>query len=382
MQFVNILDFMMVMPLGPDFAKELGIPMSHIGWVGGAYTAAAAVSGVVASFFLDRFDRRSALAVAMGGLVLGTAAGGAATGFGTLIAARVAAGTFGGPATSLSLSIIADVIPPARRGRAMGAVMGAFSVASVLGVPAGLELARLGGWRLPFWCVAGLGLAVAAAAILLMPRFRAHLDTAVSFRGAAPWWREPAALCAIAGTATMMTAAFSVIPNVSAFMQFNLAYPRARLGLLYMVGGAVSFFAMRAIGRLVDRFGSPAVAAAGTALFASVLWFGFAREVLAPMTAFVGFMLGMSFRNVPLATLSTRVPRPHQRAGFMSAQSAVQHLTASVGAVMSSVLLAERPDLSLAGMRTVASVAIGLSLALPVLLIFVQRGVAKRESAA
>jgi hypothetical protein len=32
----------------------------------------------------------------------------------------------------------------------MGAVMGAFSLASVLGVPASLELARLGGWRFPF----------------------------------------------------------------------------------------------------------------------------------------------------------------------------------------------------------------------------------------
>jgi hypothetical protein len=30
-QFVNILDFMMVMPLGPDFATELGIPTSHLG---------------------------------------------------------------------------------------------------------------------------------------------------------------------------------------------------------------------------------------------------------------------------------------------------------------------------------------------------------------
>ena len=76
--------------------------------------------------------------------------------------ARVIAGAFGGPATSLSLSIIADVVPPARRGRAMGAVMGAFSIASVLGVPLGLWLARLGGWRMPFLVVAGFGVVVGA----------------------------------------------------------------------------------------------------------------------------------------------------------------------------------------------------------------------------
>ena len=70
-QFVNILDFMMVMPLGPDFARALGIPLSHLGYIGGSYTAAASVSGIAGAFFLDRFDRRKALAVAMLGLTLG-----------------------------------------------------------------------------------------------------------------------------------------------------------------------------------------------------------------------------------------------------------------------------------------------------------------------
>ena len=34
-QLINILDFMMVMPLGPDFARGLGIDSSRIGIVGG-----------------------------------------------------------------------------------------------------------------------------------------------------------------------------------------------------------------------------------------------------------------------------------------------------------------------------------------------------------
>ncbi|MEY4579058.1 MAG: hypothetical protein RL701_3761, partial [Pseudomonadota bacterium] len=128
-QFVNILDFMLVMPLGPDFSRDLGISLSHVGWVGGAYTGAAAIAGLLAARFLDRFDRRSALAVTLLGLVIGTACGGLANGLYSLMAARVVAGAFGGPAAALSLSIIADVVPPARRGRALGLVMGAFSLA-------------------------------------------------------------------------------------------------------------------------------------------------------------------------------------------------------------------------------------------------------------
>ena len=72
-QFVNILDFMMVMPLGPDFAKALDIPSSHLGQIAASYGISAALSGFAAATFLDRFDRRKALAVAMLGLVIGTA---------------------------------------------------------------------------------------------------------------------------------------------------------------------------------------------------------------------------------------------------------------------------------------------------------------------
>src|SRR5438105_3427533 len=180
-QFVNILDFMIVMPLGPDLATALHIPTARLGLIGGSYTAAAAVAGLVGSLFLDRFDRRSALAVAMLGLALGTAAGGLATGMGSLMAARVLAGAFGGPATSLALSIVADAVPPQRRGKAMGTVMAAFAAASVLGVPAGLELARRGGWRAPFFAVAELGTVVTAGAVVLLPPLR---------RRRAGAWRE------------------------------------------------------------------------------------------------------------------------------------------------------------------------------------------------
>ena len=173
-QFVNILDFMIVMPLGPDFAAALGIPVSQLGYVGGSYTAAASISGLAGAFFLDRFDRRKALAVAMLGLVLGTLGGAFARGLGTLMLARIVAGAFGGPATSLAYSIVADVIPAERRGRAMGAVMGAFSIASILGVPAGLELAHRGGWRLPFIAVALLGAILGTYAFVVLPPMSGH----------------------------------------------------------------------------------------------------------------------------------------------------------------------------------------------------------------
>ena len=370
-QFVNILDFIMVMPLGPDFAIGLGIPAAHLGYIGGSYTAAAAASGLAGSLFLDRFDRRTALAVAMFGLVIGTLAGGFATSLGTLIAARVVAGLFGGPATSISLSIIADVIPQERRGRALGAVMGAFSVASVLGVPAGLELARHGGWRLPFFAVAGVGLVVTAASIFSLPSLRIHLERKKT-EVALPFFelfRRPIVLLSLSITATSMISSFILVPNISAYLQYNLGYPRESLWMLYLVGGSLGFFAMRLIGRLVDRFGSFRVGAFGTLCFISVVYFGFISysTSLPVLGLFVGYMLTSSLRNVPLNTLTSKVPSARERARFMSIQSAVQHFSAAIGAFLSAKMLHELPDHRLDGITGIASVSIAAATMFPLL---------------
>lgn len=361
-QFVNILDFMMVMPLGPDFAKNLGIPNAAIGIIGGSYTGAAAVSGIVGSLFLDRFDRRKALSLAMLGLVIGTAAGGFATGLNSLIAARIVAGAFGGPATSISLAIIADSVAVERRGRAMGAVMSSFAVASVLGVPAGLELARLGGWQTPFFGVAALGLLVTASALFVMPPMNSHLTQSdaptVATNRLAFLVRLPVALCLLS-MGLIMLGNFAIVPNLSAYVQVNLGYPREQLGMLYLVGGVVSFATMRVAGQWVDRAGPFPVALAGTALYVVNLYVGFIQPVAAVpiMVVFALLMVTSSFRMVPMQALATRVPAPHERARYMSAQSAVQHIACSVGSMLGAAMLVTAPDGRLIGMPAVATFA-------------------------
>ena len=375
-QFVNILDFMMVMPLGPDFAVALHIPTSELGLIGGSYTAAAAVGGLVASRFLDRFDRRSALALALVGLFVGTAAGGFATGLRSLMAARVLAGLFGGPATAISFAIVTDVVPPERRGRALGAVMGAFSVSSVLGVPAGLELSRLGGWRLPFFATAGLGLLIATLSLRLMPKLRSHIaERAATPPRPARILPRPHVFLSLLATATLTAGNFLVIPNLATFLQYNLGYPREHLGLLYLAGGTLSFFAMRLVGALVDRKGAPAVAAVGTAGFLAVMVTGVVHPLagIPVVVFFAGFMVSSSFRIIALNAQSTRVPLHAERAGFMSMQTAVRHTAAAAGAFLSTQMLHELPNHHLEGMELVGTVSVCIAAMLPLLLWMVER---------
>jgi predicted MFS family arabinose efflux permease len=381
-QFVNVLDFTMVMPLGPDFARALHIPTSELGKVVAGYGQAAALTGFLGSFFLDRFDRRKALAVAMLGLVAGTLAGGLARDLPSLTLARVIAGAFGGPATSIAYAIIADVIPPVRRGKAMGAVMGAFSVAQVLGVPAALLVSDRFGWSMPFFAVATLGAIVALGSIFLLPPLTLHRersDDPVASLG--ELLRRPTVLLSFTMTAVLMTAGFLVIPNTPSYIQFNLGYPRAHFQYLVAVGGTASFITLRLVGRLVDRYGSFRTGSVAVALSLVVMWVYFVRPPSpAPvMLLYVSFMVTLGARNVAYNALTTKVPRPHERARFLSLQSTVYHATSGAASWLSTSFLHPLPDGRLQGIPNLALVSMALGATLPLLLLVVESRV-RRET--
>ncbi len=378
-QFISILDFMIVMPLGPDFSLALGIDPSHIGLVAGTYTAAAAISGIICSSFLDRFDRKKALLGSFFGLCAGTLLCGYAWDLQSMLAARFVAGAFGGPSTALVFAIVSDQIPAERRGRALGTVMASFSVASILGVPAGLELAHSGTWQTPFQAVTALGLVVWTALAFYLPSMRQHLQDVrsrgstnpiVAIRQIFGLLNNRTYFASVSMTFFVMMASFLVIPNIASFVQLNMHFPRERLGELYLVGGISSFLTMNLAGRLADRIGSIRIADAGTM---GMVFFLFASFVMTPswihpFLIFVGFMVTSSMRGIALSTTAARVPLPHERARFMSLQSAIQHIATSLGAIISASILTSDGSNEIQGMPIVASMSIVLCIIMPLLL--------------
>lgn len=358
-QFVNIIDFMMVMPLGPDFAKALGIRVSHLGVVSGSYTLAAAVSGLLCSFFIDRLDRRKALLFSVLGLAIGTGAGAFAYDFHSLLWARVLAGVFGGPAASTALAMISDVVPHQRRGKALGTVMMAFSLASVFGVPAGLELARIGTWQTPFLVVAALGAFVAVVVLFALPSMTEHLKHRDQMETQIELLQrllsQPKVILSFILIFGLMMSGFLIFPNIAPFFEVNMHFPREQMGRLYLVGGIVSFAVMRGCGIFVDKFGSTPLFAMGTIgfIFGEFAGFWFDPPLVGAYGIFTFFMFFGTMRNISSSTLTSKVPRAEERAGFMSIQSAVQHAATAAGGILSSRLLVTSPEGQLVGMEDV-----------------------------
>jgi predicted MFS family arabinose efflux permease len=258
--------------------------------------------------------------------------------------------------------------------------MAAFSLASILGVPAGLELSARFGFRAPFFALAGVGLLITVLSTRLLPPLESHLQHPQK-KGLLPTF-DRLTLLSLANTALVMMGVFLVVPNLSAYVQHNLGYPRQMLGVLYLVGGVASFLAMQVAGFLVDRFGALPLVVVGTLfhLVALDLFFIDPSESIPLFVIFTLYMLSGSVRMVPMQTLATQVPQIDQRARFMSSQSAVQHLSSAAGAFAGSIVLIAQADGTLIGMRPIAWCAVAVASACPVLVFFLERGLKARAA--
>jgi predicted MFS family arabinose efflux permease len=176
LQFTIVLDFMIISPLGAMLLTELNVSTAQFGLVVSAYAFAAAISGVLAAGFADRFDRKKLLLFFYGGFILGTLLCGVAPSYEFLLGARIVTGLFGGVIGSLCLAIVADLFPLEVRGRVMGFVQTAFAASQVLGLPLGLYLANWKGWHAPFLMIVAVSTAVGVLIVLYLRPIDAHLS--------------------------------------------------------------------------------------------------------------------------------------------------------------------------------------------------------------
>lgn len=73
-QFTHIIDFMIIMPLGPQFMRVFDITPRQFSVIVSAYAFCAFIASLMSAMFIDRFDRRKALLVLYIGFILGTLA--------------------------------------------------------------------------------------------------------------------------------------------------------------------------------------------------------------------------------------------------------------------------------------------------------------------
>ena len=344
-QFTHILDFMIMMPLGPQFTALFGISNAQFGLLVSAYTLSAGFSGLMAATYIDRFGRKQLLLGMYSLFGLATLACALAPDYLWLMVARVAAGLFGGVLSALSQTIVADVIPFERRGRAMSVVMTSFSVSTVAGVPLGLFLAAHFNWHAPFVGIAVLVGLLALAAWQTLPRLDAHLhhpERVSVWRGIGQVLAEPNHLKAFAVSGLMMFAAFTVIPYITIYLQSNAGMKTQEVPWIYLCGGLATLLSARYFGRLTDRVGKVQMfqrlaLAVTVPLMATTLSQGLPLWGLLAISTL--FFTVMSGRMIPGMAMISSAALPRLRGTFMTLNSAVQSASMGLAALVAGLII-------------------------------------------
>ncbi len=330
---------MIMMPLGPQLIRIMHISPLQFSYLVSAYTFSAGVSGFAAAFFVDKYDRKKVLLTGYTGFIIGTFACAFSPTYHLLLASRILAGTFGGLISAQVQSIVADTFPFERRGKAMGTLMAAFSVASVVGVPLGLYFATVYNWQYPFMIVGALGLIIIPLVYFYIPNMVDHIQKHETkpnpFAVITNILSNTNQLRALMLTSTLMFAHFIIVPLLSPFMVANVGFTEHQLTYIYLVGGTLTIFSAPLVGKLADKYGKQSVLTAFSFIALLPLFFithiGVVPLYVA-LTITAGFFVFSGGRMIPSMALVSSVVTPQQRGSFMSINSSLQQITTGLAA--------------------------------------------------
>ncbi|NVJ86269.1 MAG: MFS transporter [Algoriphagus sp.] len=367
--FIHIVDFMILMPLGPQLMRIFEISPSEFGLLVSSYTFSAGVSSFFGAFFLDRFDRKQILLWVYVGFTIATLGCALSPSYFILLMARILSGLFGGLTSALILAIIGDVIPDVRRGRAMGLVMAAFSVASVLGVPLGLFLAGLSDWHTPFFILTALSFISLGMIFKFIPSISGHLEQELQRPHPMVVVRRvtsnPNQMRAITLSVMMMFGQFMIIPFLSPYTVANVGFTELQLTYIYMAGGAFTIFTSPWVGKMSDKYGKLRIFTIFMTL--NVIPIAIITHLGVTPIPFVLMVSTMFFvtsngRYVPAAAIITGTAKPENRGSFLSFNSAIQQLATGVASLIAGMIIGENAAGQLTNYNIVGYLAIAFSL--------------------
>lgn len=424
--FMTALDALVVVTALPAIHAGLGGSVSTLEWTVNAYTLPFAAGIITAAALGDRLGRRRMYVTGLLIFTVASAACALAPDAGALIAARAVQGLGAALVTPLSLTILAGVFPPERRGSIVG-IWGGIGGLAVAGGPlVGGAVVQGLDWHWIFWINVPIGLVAAILSAVQLPESRgpaARLDIggvtlvaagAVSLawglvRATSLGWgslQVVAALCLgallIAGfigwerhvpapmlplrllqirafTAANATGFMSMAAITSAaflmsqFFQLGLGYSPLGTGLRFLPWTATPLLVAPVAGRLGDRLGVRPLMSVGMAMQAAGLgWVALDihtgtsyGELIVPLVI-AGVGISMVIPTTPTAALGAVPPADIGTASGV--QTTLQRFGAVFGVAIVTAVFSASGHLGsaagvISGVRPGLAASAGLSLA-------------------
>lgn len=354
LNFLNYLDRILVAAVLPRIQDDLGLNNFEGGLLATVfllgYFATAPLFGALA----DRGPRKGLIAFGVVTWSLATAASGLAGSLWTLLLARAVVGVGEASYATLAPTIIDDITPPERKGRALAIFYLATPLGSALGYVLGGMIEKHYGWRAVFYVAGGPGVLLALACLLMTEPARRLATTRVRISDSvAKLWRIPLYRRTVLGYCahTAAIGAFAYWAPKFLDARFDLGLDKANFwfGVVTVAAGAVGTIIG---GRWADRALAPhahttrhddlaarrgtnellRVCAVGVALAAPATLAAFLSPAPVPFFALVFVAeVGVFLSTSPVNAALLRTVPPELRASAMAACIFAIHMFGDLG---------------------------------------------------
>jgi predicted MFS family arabinose efflux permease len=329
-------------PMLAAFAADFHADAAAVGWV-----ATLTFGGFLAgTFFLvplgDRYDKRTLILIELGVLIVALLVMASAPTLPALVAAALVVGVTSGFA-QLVIPLTAELAPPEKRGRVMGALLACLFLGILFGRLAGGFIAQFLGWRWIYVAAAAMLTALAPALVAWLPSMpsKTRLGYARLIGSLFEFLRDNATLRRASTIQFLLGISYGGFWATVAPMMLALhGFGPAQTGLLAIPGAAGILFSQPA-GRWTDRRGAFPIVTAGVILvLAAFAVLAFAPLAVAAVIA-GAVLLDSGLRSAIVAnqTLITAVA-PDARSRFNTVFGAHIWGGNAVGAFLASTALA------------------------------------------
>lgn len=369
-QFINALEYMVFNPVFVFMATDFAVPVSFSGYVSGMYTLGAVLSGIIAFYWIDHFNKKRFLIINMALLGLLTLLTTCISSFSLLLALRFCAGLVGGTTMGVGISILINNTLPNFRGKMLATVIASFSIVSIVGMPTILFLCTHYGWHVALWLISALCVLALPLIVSIIPQDLVSLDTLPK----QPLDRDT--LLFASSNALVQFSPMLVIPILAPLMIQQLGASQDLLPWLFFSGGVIGYLSTKITGALTSRFSALMMATASTIVFILSLLIPILGYQHA--TLFISLFLGASYsRLVSSSVVSIQFPDDRQRAGFSSLQTSIMYLVTTIAFFLSAFLLPDH-GMTPQNLNKLLMICVISAAGFPILVIILQKKLAKR----
>ncbi|MEU1130577.1 MFS transporter [Streptomyces sp. NPDC005900] len=341
-------------------SDDVQVSLSAVGYLVTAYGLTVALVSLPLAHVTRSMPRRHVLTVLLAALVLSSLVSALGSSYWLLMAARLVTALAQALFWAVMGPVAVGLFAPAVRGRVIGVLSVAGSLALVLGVPLGTWLGQQSAWQVPLVVLAGLGLVSLVTIALLLPTSRPEEGHAAY--GSAPDKRRFKLV--LATTALSVTGAFAGYTYLVKFLGDVSDFSDTSVSALLMVSGISGVVGVTVAGPLLDRYPRGTLALPVVTQATGMLGlYAFGGAQAGAVASLV--LLGGSLGPVFMATQNQMLRfAPGRTEIALAANSGAYNLGIAGGALLGGLVLPAwgvRATFLVGGLLTVASFALLLA---------------------